>query len=42
MAPVPSGPLIKMRLDHRTVITVANPKALAMWQTRYPKAEIIG
>jgi hypothetical protein len=32
---------IKLRLDHRTVITVGSPKALAMWQARYPKAEVI-
>lgn len=33
---------IKVRLDHRTVITVGSTKALAMWQARYPKAEVIG
>jgi len=33
---------IKVRLDHRTVITLANMKALEFWKKRYPKAEVIG
>ena len=33
---------IKVRLDHRTVITLANIKALDFWKQRYPKLEIIG
>ncbi len=33
---------IKVRLDARTVITLANKKALEFWKKRYPKAEIIG
>ncbi|HQV51988.1 MAG: hypothetical protein IPI00_18415 [Flavobacteriales bacterium] len=32
---------IKVRLDHRTVITLANIKALDFWKQRYPKAEVI-
>lgn len=33
---------IKVRLDHRTVITVSSRKALEMWRQRYPKLEVIG
>lgn len=33
---------IKVRLDARTVITLANLKALEFWKQRYPKAEVIG
>lgn len=41
--PVKEGPKpIKVRLDHRTVITVASKKALEFWKQRYPKLEIIG
>jgi hypothetical protein len=32
---------IKVRLDARTIITVASEKALALWKQRYPKAEVI-
>ena len=32
---------IKIRLDHRTVITVSSLKALEFWKTRYPKAHVI-
>lgn len=32
----------KVRLDARTVITLANKKALEFWKEKYPKAVIIG
>jgi hypothetical protein len=33
---------IKVRLDARTVITIASKKALEMWKQRYPNAVVIG
>jgi hypothetical protein len=33
---------IKVRLDARTVITLASRKALDFWRQRYPKLEVIG
>jgi hypothetical protein len=33
---------IKVRLDARTIITVASRKALDLWKERYPKLEVIG
>jgi hypothetical protein len=33
---------IKVRLDHRTVITLASLKALEFWKKRYPQAQVIG
>jgi hypothetical protein len=33
---------IKVRLDARTIITVASRKALDIWRDRYPKLEVIG
>ena len=33
---------IKVRLDHRTVITVSSKRVLEMWRKRYPKLEVIG
>jgi len=33
---------IKVRLDHRTVITLGNLKALEFWKKRYPDAVVIG
>ncbi|HQV74338.1 MAG: hypothetical protein KBA60_04875 [Flavobacteriales bacterium] len=33
---------IKVRLDARTIITLASKKALDFWRTRYPKLEVIG
>lgn len=40
--PVKSGlKAIKVRLDARTVITLASQKALEFWRQRYPKLEII-
>jgi hypothetical protein len=32
---------IKVRLDARTVITLASKKALEFWKQRYPKLEVI-
>lgn len=32
---------IKVRLDSRTIITIASKKALEFWKKRYPKAEVI-
>ncbi|HRD53102.1 MAG TPA: hypothetical protein PKY96_10705 [Flavobacteriales bacterium] len=41
--PVKAGlKAIKVRLDARTVITLASQKALEFWRQRYPKLEIIG
>ncbi|MBK8226200.1 MAG: hypothetical protein IPK70_03375 [Flavobacteriales bacterium] len=40
--PVKNGlKAIKVRLDARTVITLASHKALEFWRQRYPKLEII-
>lgn len=39
--PVREGKPVKVRLDARTVVLVKNPKALAFWKKRYPKAEVI-
>lgn len=33
---------IKVRLDARTIITLASQKALEFWRQRYPKLEVIG
>ena len=33
---------IKVRLDARTVITLASKKALEFWRQRYPKLQVIG
>ncbi len=33
---------IKVRLDARTIITLASKKALEFWKQRYPKLEVIG
>ncbi|MBK8582880.1 MAG: hypothetical protein LKM36_07095 [Flavobacteriales bacterium] len=33
---------IKVRLDHRTIITLSDLKKLAFWKERYPLAEVIG
>jgi hypothetical protein len=32
---------IKVRLDARTVITLASEKAVEFWRRRYPKLEVI-
>lgn len=41
--PVKSGiKAIKVRLDARTIITLASEKALEFWRQRYPKLEVIG
>ena len=32
---------IKVRLDHRTIITLASTKPLAFWRKRYPNLTII-
>ena len=40
--PVKAGlKAIKVRLDARTVITLASQKALDFWRQRYPKLEVI-
>ncbi|MCB0793315.1 MAG: hypothetical protein KDB88_01140 [Flavobacteriales bacterium] len=33
---------IKVRLDHRTIVTLASRSALKFWKERYPNAEVIG
>ncbi len=41
--PVKAGvEAIKVRLDARTVITLASKKALEFWKQRYPNAVVIG
>lgn len=32
---------IRVRLDHRTVITILKIESLDKWKTRYPDAQII-
>ena len=40
--PVKAGlKAIKVRLDARTVITLASQKALEFWRQRYPKLEVL-
>ena len=40
--PIRSGiKAIKVRLDHRTIITLSDLKKLAFWKERYPLAEVI-
>jgi hypothetical protein len=33
---------IKVRLDARTIITIASMKALEFWKQRYPNLQVIG
>ena len=33
---------IKVRLDARTIITLASEKALEFWRQRYPNLQVIG
>lgn len=33
---------VKVRLDARTIITIASQKSLEFWRQRYPKLEVIG
>lgn len=33
---------IKVRLDARTIITLASTKALEFWRQRYPNLQVIG
>lgn len=37
---VPDG-RIKVRLDARTIITLASDKALAFWRVRYPQLQVL-
>jgi len=32
----------KVKLDHRTSITIKNLEALDLWKAKYPKAKIVG
>lgn len=34
-------PLIKVMIDHKTLITVRSEKAVKMWQERYPNARVV-
>lgn len=34
--------VVKVRLDHRTIITLRNLKMLDFWKQRYPQAQVIG
>jgi len=38
---VSSKPVIKVRLDYRTFITISNLSALKNWITRYPNAAVM-
>ncbi len=41
--PVKEGLIaIKVRLDARTIITIASMKALEFWRQRYPNLQVIG
>jgi hypothetical protein len=39
--PVISENRIKLRIDHKTVITVRSKHAMAMWMEKYPGATVI-
>ncbi len=39
--PVMSENRIKLRLDHKTIITVKSKSALQMWMGKYPGAVVI-
>jgi hypothetical protein len=39
--PILSENRIKLRIDHKTVITVKTKAALEMWMEKYPDATII-
>lgn len=39
--PAMSDDRIKLRIDHKTVITVKSKQALQMWMGKYPGAVII-
>lgn len=32
-------PKFKLKIDHRTIVTVRSKEALAMWKEKYPKAQ---
>lgn len=38
----PGVAAIKVRLDARTIITLASTKALEFWRQRYPNLQVIG
>ena len=38
---IDNRPKIKIRLDHKTTVTVRSMYALKSWQERYPEAKII-
>ncbi len=40
--PVKEGKEFKVRIDHRTIITLSTKKALESWRKRYPKLEVLG
>ncbi|CAN5899459.1 hypothetical protein BH11BAC7_BH11BAC7_16130 [soil metagenome] len=39
--PVMSENRIKLRIDHKTIITVKNKHAMEMWMVKYPGAVVI-
>lgn len=39
--PVRTNKAVKVRLDARTIITLASEKALGFWRQRYPNLEVI-
>lgn len=40
-APVMSENRIKLRIDHKTIITVRSKHAMEMWLEKYPDATVI-
>lgn len=39
--PVISENRIKLRIDHKTIITVRTKQAMNMWMEKYPDAQVI-
>jgi hypothetical protein len=38
---IDNRPKYKIRLDHRTIITVRSMDAFKMWQEKYPEAKLV-
>lgn len=39
--PKKPGSKLKLKIDHRTIITISNARALADWLRKYPNAEVV-
>jgi hypothetical protein len=39
--PTEISKLIKVQLDHRTLITITNMKAFQIWKEKFPDAKIV-